>query len=300
MSEIYTPLNEVHESNEIFELNGEQFGTGCAVPSEESMNRVSVMYREFPKDKLWDPKDIEKRLKGDRYKVLREKRRKRMINQGRIGKCNTSALKGGVHQIRESMGLPFVEMSDSWMYIQINGGRDQGSVLEDAARLSEKGMAPKSLDVGGKQTDFPEAVYNSSQVNRDVMQAANKASPDFTSHELFTVPDKWEDFVHVIATALAADLPVIHAWHVGGNGMSLNNGYVNNSRGSGNHANFFHSAKWVGGSTLVHPDDQNSWGTQWGEGGFGLFTMESAFQCRKYHMFYVLTSLNIDPSSVLK
>lgn len=296
----FKPFNEITEdANEIFELDGVQLGTGCAAPSEESLARTNVMYAEFPKDRIWDKDRIKKRLEGDRYKKLREIRRKRMINQGRIGKCNTSALKGAVHQIREAMGLPFVEMSDSWAYIQINGGRDQGSALEDAARLSEKYMAPKVLEIDGQKVEFPEAVYNKSQVKPAILKAANAAAPNFTSHELFRVPKAWDDFVAVVATALACDFPVIHAWHVGANGMRLNNGYVNNARGVGNHANFFHSAKWVGGETLVHPDNQNSWGTNWGEGGYGLFTMESAFQCSRHHTFYVLTSVNVDPGSML-
>jgi len=72
-------------------------------------------------------------------------------------------------------------------------------------------------------------------------------------------------------------------------------------RGPGNHANVFHSAKWVGGSDLVHPDDRNSWGpTQsgdygtsrggWGDGGYALFTMEDAYACARYHATYVVTS----------
>jgi hypothetical protein len=296
----YEPIGQGDgDSNEVFELDGVKLGTGCAVPSEEVMSLVKSTYAMFPQNRIYTPDQIKKRLEGDRYLKLREKRRKRMINQGQIGKCNPSALKGAVHQIRESQGMPFIEMSDSWAYLQINGGRDNGSLLEDAARLSAKGMAPKLLQVGGRTVEFPESVYNKSQVNRDVMAAANEAAKDHTTHELFIAPDNWEDFVMVISTAIACDFPVIHAWHVGNNGMRLNNGYVNNSRGPGNHANFFHSGKWVGGKTLVHPDNQNSWGINWGDGGFGLFTMESAFQCRKYHTFYVLTSCNVDPGSEL-
>lgn len=87
--------------------------------------------------------------------------------------------------------------------------------------------------------------------------------------------------------------------------MRLNNGYAVVGNGKGNHANVFHSAKWVGGRDLVHPDDRNSWGpTQseeygrrgqsWGDGGFALFTMEQAFACNQWHDTYVITSAKPD------
>ena len=280
-----------------FEVNGVEYRTGCRMSTADGMVKAMNATATFPENLIMDPKDVERSLPKDKYLKLREKRRKRMINQMRLGKCNASALKGATHQVRESMGLPFIEMSDCWTYMQMNGGKDEGSVLADGAELSKKGMAPKILTSGDKKLVFPEDVYRKNQVPKEMLELANKTALGFTSHELYVVPEKWDKFVAVVATAIARDFPIIFAWDVDKNGYNLKNGYVQNGKGPGNHANFVHSGKWVGGTELVHLDDQNSWGTDWGDGGYGLFTMESFFRCRKNHLFYVMTSCNVDPGS---
>lgn len=287
----------VNDGNHTFTMNGIEFRTGCRMSTAEGMAKAMAANATFPENLIMDKKDIERSLPKGTYAKLRESRRKRMINQLRLGKCNASALKGATHQIRESNGFPFVEMSDCWTYMQMNGGRDDGSALADAAKLSAKGMAPKNLVVGDKKLVFPEDVYRKNQVTKEMLDAANKAAVNFTSHELYIVPDKWDLFVPVVATAVARGFPIIFAWDVTSAGYNLKNGYVQNGHGMGNHANFIHSGEWVGGTELVHLDDQNSWGTDWGDGGFGKFTMESFFRCRKNHLFYVMTSMNVDPGS---
>ena len=287
----------VNNADERFVINGQEIRTGCRMSTADGMVKAMAANAMFPENLIMDNRDIERSIPQGRYAKLRETRRKRMINQGRIGKCNASALKGAAHQVRELNGLPFIEMSDCWMYMQMNGGQDNGSTLADGAKLSAKGMAPKHLTVGDKKLVFPEDVYRKNQVTREMLEAANKAAVDFTSHELYIVPDKWDMFVPVVATAIARGFPIIFAWDVTSAGYNLKNGYVQNGRGMGNHANFVHSGKWVGGTELVHLDNQNSWGTDWGDGGFGLFTMESFFRCRKNHLFYVMTAMNVDPGS---
>jgi hypothetical protein len=88
--------------------------------------------------------------------------------------------------------------------------------------------------------------------------------------------------------------------------MRLRDGYVITGRGVGNHATYFHSAKFVGGSDIVHPDMKNSWGPSvnpdygrvgqgWGDGGYALFTMEQAFSCNKNHYTYACVGSTPDP-----
>ncbi len=288
-----------NNADESFEVEGVEYRTGCRMSTSDGMVKAMAATAAFPENLIMDKKDIEKALPAGKYLKLREQRRKRMINQRKLGKCNASALKGATHQVRESMGLPFVEMSDCWTYMQMNGGRDQGSALADAAELSKKGMSPKNFSSGDKKYVFPEDVYRKNQIPADMLAAANKVAPNFTSHELYLVPEKYSDFKMVVATAIARDFPIIFAWDVDRNGYNLSNGYVQNGHGMGNHANFAQSGKWVGGDDLVHPDDQNSWDITWGEGGFGLFTMQSFFRCRKNHLFYVMTSCNVDPGNEL-
>ncbi len=152
-------------------------------------------------------------------------------------------------------------------------------------------------------------MYNRRQFDREVLKIADQEAERFKGFEYYKAPtSSFEKFCLCIASALARKFQVIFAWHVGGGSMRLNNGYAVVGRGRGNHSNCLHSAKWVGGKTLVHPDDQNSWGPSvnplfgpvggqgWGEGGFALFTMEDVFACAPYHCTYIVPTFRIDPN----
>ena len=295
--------------NQEFQLpDGSIVGTGNLQASEEAMAKASSDYRVFGENYYLDKSDIEKLLKGDRYKELRAQRAYRKINQARMNKCNASATINAIHHARERAGLPTKVLSDCHLYMRINDGQDQGCTLTDGFNeLKRNGVAPRALEWAGKQYTIPSTVYNKSQIPREWLDVANRVGQEYKSFEAFTLPTDYATFKIAVASALARDYPIVFAWDVTNAGMRLSNGYVNNGRGIGNHANVASSAKWVGGDDLVHPDDDNSWGpsvdplygptgTGWGDNGFGLFTMQSFFQCRRWHMFWVLVSTTQEPS----
>jgi hypothetical protein len=296
--------------NEQFTLpDGTSVGTGNIESSKEEMTKAMSSYRVFGENYYLDKADIEKLLKGDRYKEVRKQQRKFVINQGGLGKCNASATVSALHQIRSRSGLPPTVLSDCHLYMRINGGNDNGSTLIDGFNeLKKNGVAPRELEFAGKKYTIPHDVYLKRQVPREWLDVANRVGPEYRSWEPFIVPDDYETFKIAVASALAREYPIIFAWHVTNAGMRLSNGYVNNGRGSGNHANTAVSAKWVGGEDIVHIDDKNTWGpvddpaygptgSGWGDAGFGLFTMESFYRCRENHMYWVLVGANQEPSS---
>jgi len=290
------------EELEQFQLpDGTMVATGNIVPDGE----IPYLFAEFPEARLLDDKDVEKLMKAKDYKKDRIKHGKYLINQSSIGKCNASAAAGGLHQIREQTGQKHVALADNHIYYHINDGRDIGSLLHKGMEfIKDVGCAPRVLPSG----QIGHLVYNKSQVNSAVRQEADKAASRFKAWEPYKVPDDYEGFRRTIATCIARNYPIVMAWHVSNASMRLSNGYVDQGRGPGNHATLFHSGKWVGGNDIIHPDLKNSWGpTQdalygpkgpsWGEAGYGLMTMQSAFQCRKFHDFYVITGSVEDPEN---
>lgn len=292
---------------EIFKLDdGTEVGNGCLLPTQEEIELAESSYKVFGGNELLDDNDCEKLLKDNRYKTLREKRRKRMINQARLGKCNASATVSGAHQATETSGQPVKVFSDCHLYMRINGGRDQGSGLIQGMRETEtSGLAPRNLEDGSDKYRIPHNVYSKSQMPTRWLSVANRLAKSNLGFELQIVPKSWSDFVPAVKSAVARDLPIINAWDVAGGSMRLNNGYINQGNGLGNHATLAHSGKWVGGRDGVHPDIQNSWGPSpdeifgpvsssgWGEGGFGLMTMEEFFQCRQTHVFWVFVNISL-------
>lgn len=295
---------------DLWELpEGDLVGTGLNPASVEE-TRLLQSVGNYPEDWLLDDREIEQRLKGDKYKESRAKLAPWMINQSRLGKCNASAAQAAVEQVRESQGFNHEVLCDNQMYWRINGGQDRGSALVSAFNeLQKNGISSRVLKIDGRDYVIPVDVYNERSLPRGIANAATADARRFLGWEFYKVPTNYSGFRRVVASALARWQPVVFAWHVGSESMRLKNGYVQQGRGKGNHATVWHSAKWVGGTDLVHPDVKNSWGpsqdslygptgTGWGDGGYGLFTMQSAYQCIKWHDFYVAVSVRPDPQAI--
>lgn len=228
-----------------------------------------------------------------------------------VHNCNASSNCSAAENVRDEQGMPEVALSDCHLYSGINGGSDNGSALiSSMKKMQDDGCSPMEVQVGGMTRVMPNDVYNRRNFDREVLKIADQEAARFKGMEYYKAPiDSFEKFAACIASAIARRFQVIFAWHVGGSSMRLNgNGYAVVGRGAGNHSNCLHSGKWVGGKSLVHPDDQNSWGPSvnalfgptggqgWGEGGFALFTMEDVFACARNHCTYIVPTLKIDPN----
>lgn len=291
--------------SEVIELDGMKINLGCRLPDAEE-KALMAQSPTYPEKRLLDDKDIQKGLVNDYYRESRKRLAPYMINQNPLGKCNASALKGAMEQIRMNQGMPHVILSDNDAYMQMNGGQDNGSALIRAFQVAQqRGIAPLRVQVQGKEYTIPLDAFNSRHVPAAAREAANAEAGRFKGWEWYRAPRDFATFARCVASELARRNPVVFAWDVSSGSMRLNNGYVVNGRGKGNHATYFHSAKWVGGKTLVHPDMRNSWGPSqsadygkpgqsWGDAGFALFTMEQAFACNEWHDTYIVTSARPD------
>jgi hypothetical protein len=278
---------------------------GLAMPNAAE---VALMAHspEYPADRMLSDKDIQRGLPDGTYQRSRQRFAPWMINQNPLGKCNASALKGAFEQVRANQGFPHVILSDNDAYMQMNGGQDNGSALIRAFEVGQKrGVAPLRIQVEGKEYRIPLDAYRRGDLSPAAKAAAETEAARFRGWEWYRAPRKFDEFCRCLASELARRNPVVFAWHVGSSSSRLDNGYVRTGNGKGNHATYFHSAKWVGGKTLVHPDMRNSWGPSqhpdygnrngsWGDGGYALFTMEQAFACNEYHDTYIVTSARPD------
>lgn len=297
------------EEAELFQLpDGTMVACGNYPLAEDEHYLVGA---EYPEDELLEDGDIQKLLKpdgADYYLHERKRFQGIVINQATRSKCNASAGIGGMYQVMMNDGVPHKPLSDAALYMGINGRRDMGSTLVDGFnRLQSVGACPIEFESNGNSYKIPLDAYDYARLPSGLWEAIQKQSALYKGFEFFRIPKgDYGRFKRTVATALARRQPIVFAWHVGSGSMRLRNGYVQVGRGPGNHANVAQSAKWVGGSDLVHPDDRNSWGptanpiygppgSSWGDGGFGLFTMEDFYACNKWHDYYVMTSIKQAP-----
>jgi len=295
----------------VFELDGQKFATGLLLSSTDN---VALMARvaEFEDKLMWEDDAIKNALVingASRHILDRERHGAYMRNQGEIGSCCPCANTTGIEQTRQAQGMPHVALAHCFTYTQISGGKDSGATLPDAFTSTQQmGATPYLLQIGGMTKRYPNDVYSSRQVPADIHKAATEQAKRFRGVRLLKLPlGNFEKFCRAAATGIAKRWPMVWAWQVENIGMRLNKGYMQLARGAGNHANCIHSGKWVGGKTLVHGDNQNSWGpvrdpmygpavAGWGENGYGLTTMEGLFACAHIHPPYFIISVGVDPN----
>lgn len=285
--------------------DGFEVALGLNLPDTDEL-ALMANSPEYPQERMLENDDIKKALANDFYLEERKRLRHLMINQNPLGKCNASALKGAIEQIRLNQGMKHVVLSDNDAYMQMNGGRDAGSALIRAFQVAQqRGVSPLEITVNGQPYKIPLNAYNSRHVPSAARAVAASEAERFRGWEWYRAPRRYSEFARCVASELARRNPVVFAWHVGSNSMRLQRGYVVTGRGKGNHATMFQSGKWVGGEDLVHPDCKNSWGPSvdplygrtgrgWGDGGYALFTMDQAFACNQWHDTYIVTSARPD------
>lgn len=169
-------------------------------------------------------------------------------DQDGIGQCNADATTALAEFTRTVQGLPFVKLSAADLYDRINGGRDQGSLLEDA--MSEMLRA----GVGTAET--------SGLLWRRGMRRADESERErYRALEIYKCPT----FDHCFSAILqGCGIVTGIMWYPNYNPDS--DGWLPRGRGSpGGHAIFgYKPAKRGGEYGIWH---LNSWGERFGKNG---------------------------------
>ena len=158
----------------------------------------------------------------------------------------------------------------SFLYTFINGGRDNGSMLEDGMLAAmEHGFAPATLVkwnmIFTKQ--IPKAAFAEALKHKS-----------FKAYRVMTMQG--------MRTALAARYQVGVAVHVGPSWDRRSNGVQGIQAGNGNHAVHLFDLK-VDGKRFLYPM-KNSWGEKFGDNGCTLLLDGHFKQTMPNHAFYAI------------
>jgi hypothetical protein len=196
------------------------------------------------------------------------------------GSCNGFAAAYALTKARIRRGLPRVDLSGAFAYSLMNGGRDNGSLLEDGMQaIMEHGIAPESL----VKWDM---IYPRQQPANAKAEALR-----YRAFECYAAPTELELF-----SGLAAGFDAVFAVDVNDSFMRLDrDGVAGGGRGVGNHA-VSGDGYGVLPSGELFADGVNSWNTSYGAQGRMRLTYARHFaNTTKYHMIYLVRSATDDP-----
>lgn len=269
--------------SELYDVSGQLRRPGTWVPPEGFVSSLPPYVGE-PESPLWDDSDIKKALSASDRRRCEEifDARYWIRNQGSYSSCNGYATAAALSRVRYLRGIQDnLILSGSFIYSLINGGRDQGSMLEDSLRVVQTHGAPPESLVGQSM------IYPRLQPSNAKQEALKHLG--FVAYRTDT-KQAWR-------TALAAGyigVAVVQAGRNFNKMSPLNTGTScavrgGVDRGSGNHAICISDMRIIGGEEYYLND--NSWSTSgYGSLGRAWLPWDSFEECWKYHDFFVIAS----------
>lgn len=194
------------------------------------------------------------------------------------GSCNGFASAMCLSRARVLRGLARVDLSGAYSYSRMNGGRDQGSALEDGMKnMQQYGICPESL------ASWDQIYRNSYDTAKADAEAAR-----FKGFECFAARTKEGWY-----SGLAAGFVGVCAVHVANAFMRVDgSGIAGVDNGPGNHAVHTEGLSWRG---MVVEDGVNSWNLTYGvRGRMGMVWAHHA-QTFGYHVHYLIRAGIDDP-----
>jgi hypothetical protein len=267
-----------------FELNGDKVYTGNQLPDQ-----LPVSFTPFPDTLLRPLDEIAEIVKNPSRKTSRQRwGQDKLINQGQRSSCNAyMAAAMLMRAIYLSTGK-WIQVAPEFIYMHINGGRDQGSMLDDGMKfVADVGCCKKVI--GGEEL-IPYQSYQKNKISMEHMRVATEDAQDQRWIEVYQFPkESVEKCWHAILSCLAGRGVVGLAVHVGNDYMR--SGVVAGfDRGPGNHA--------VAGDDVVCLTDNpksiedfrvvspQSWGTRFADGGWTQLTYRHIETTMRYHGLY--------------
>jgi hypothetical protein len=261
--------------------DGEERRLGCLVPAAFPTG-FPTFADSFPSEML-APDAIRSALAGKPSMWGRRQRfagKKYIRNQRSFGSCNGWSTAGTLSRVRELRGEPYVCLSGADAYSQMNGGRDNGSVLADGMKIVEVGgIAPEDLVPWDHVFAY------------QIPPEARAARTRFRGFKVYACDEEIE-----LASALVlgrCGVVAVHATNSfnrqDGDGVNLG------GNGVGNHSVGVQDIRLAADGTLQF-DMPNSWDTEWCDGGYTWLTWNRHLrETVKYHRFWVLVSTADDP-----
>jgi len=263
--------------NDLLELpDGTLVGTGLQRPA--TLATAFPLYEDA--GPMLTPAQIEGVAKSGKAKGRDRFDATYIKNQRTHGSCQGFASAAAATRARVRRGLDRVDLSGAYAYSLVNGGQDNGSLLEDGMRACQAGYATEAT-VGW------DAIYPS---RYDVPKAKAEAAR-FKMTEVYAART-----AQALFSGLALGFSAVVAVHADNGFMRLDaRGVAGGGQGPGNHA-VGADGLWWDGELIA--DGFNSWDTTYGDRGrMGLTWSRHFAPTAAYHLYYLIRDTADDPQA---
>ena len=270
--------------------------TGMQIP-----DTLSLSFTPYPETHTRSLDSILEILDDPKRRTSRERwGPDKLINQGKRSSCNAYMAAAMWMRQRYLETGEWVRVSPEFLYMHINGGRDQGSMLDDGmVFMTDTGLCLRDKD--GERL-VPDGAYQKNSLSMEQMRFATQDAGNQRAGECYRMPNaSAEQCWQALLSCLAGRGQVGLAVHVGNNYMRSGKvaGY---DRGPGNHAiagdDIVKLTNNVRGFEDLAIDSPQSWGTNFADGGKTLITMQHIASTCKVHTLYGLRSTLNNPNDV--
>jgi hypothetical protein len=202
--------------------------------------------------------------------------------QNGFGSCAAYGGSSALAKARVLRGLPRVDLSGDYLYSLVNGGRDQGSLLErNMKAIVDNGVCKRETVKLGE-------IYR----NKYDTKKADEEAARFKGFKLHAVPDEQS-----VVTALARRIPVVMAIHVNGSWRNFDRDDVlAPCNGPGNHCEHLDDIKYDTKRGCFLFRKATSHGKDYSGDGYCWTTWKDHYRVSSQnHMFYAVASTLDDP-----
>lgn len=208
--------------------------------------------------------------------------KKFVVNQHSCSGCTGFSAAHLLMRLRALRGMTFQELSGAFVYSQINGGHDNGSVIVEALSvLTEVGTCLRA------EFDFPKIFDN------QVPAQAKRTASRFKLAKGITF-DTFEEAATAIQMGFVVQFPI----QVGSNFEKFSNGIAGYANGYGNHSVGADGMDFINGRWVL--DVPNTWGDAWGPFANGrVYILDKAVAGQGgSDDSYVLVDAEYDPQDI--
>lgn len=264
--------------NDTIDFKGQTFKLGCNVPTFFPTKMAPIT--SAPGFRIWTKQEIQEFINTKPMKRRQQFAGPNwIINQGGLGSCNGAAAVGSLRRNMTLSGRNDVPLlSWEFLYAQINGGRDNGSLLIDGMDelTNGTGVCPLNLQKHPINKHWKANQYDAEDY---------EAAMDYRAEQCFAIDNEFE-----LATFVLSGGSAVVAVHVGRDFANLDrHGIAGSDDGPGNHAVVVDDVEIIDGELSF--DEPNSWGLDFGDDGRAYLTWKRHFrQTVGKHRFYAIVA----------